>query len=230
MKQKFFLSITRNAETLNKQTQRKAEETLEFNFNKSRETFHFNPPFQIKDWMIGLTSSEVYNSIFNIMAENNKFEFYSGYLDDEFSYSQLEDNKTEMLGLSDISPQNLQHETFGIKIIENHRKPSREKSQTDGYSLLLRDYHQSPIRDFENYRRILTGLKEDEIQLILKQYNSKFITYKVFRGAYTFENVSDVLPRGFKSDFEIRGRVRPNYKHEKSDSIIIVSDNVSLVN
>ena len=42
-----LLSIPTNCETLFKQTHRKAEETLEFKMNKSRETFHFNPPIQI---------------------------------------------------------------------------------------------------------------------------------------------------------------------------------------
>ena len=35
-------------ETLTKQTHRKAEETLHFKKTKSRETFHFNPPFEVK--------------------------------------------------------------------------------------------------------------------------------------------------------------------------------------
>ena len=70
-----LLSITKNCETLIEQTHRKAEETLEFKMNKSRESFHFRPPIQAKgDWMIGLTDLEVCNSIFNITEENNKFE------------------------------------------------------------------------------------------------------------------------------------------------------------
>ena len=72
-----LLSITKNCETLIKQTHRKAEETLEFKLSKTRETFHFNPPIQVKDdWMIGLVDLQVYNSIFNITEENNKFELY----------------------------------------------------------------------------------------------------------------------------------------------------------
>ena len=71
-----LLSITNNCETLIEQTHRKAKETLEFKLNKPREIFHFNPPIQIKgDWMIGLASLEVYNSIFSINHTNNKFEF-----------------------------------------------------------------------------------------------------------------------------------------------------------
>ena len=69
-----LLSITKNCETLIEQTHRKAEETLEFKMIKPREIFHSKPPIQIQgDWMIGLVDLEVYNSIFNITEENNKF-------------------------------------------------------------------------------------------------------------------------------------------------------------
>ena len=44
-----LLSITKNCETLIEQTHRKAEETLEFKMNKSREIFHFSPPIQVKE-------------------------------------------------------------------------------------------------------------------------------------------------------------------------------------
>ena len=72
-----LLSITKNCETLIEQTQRKAEETLELKMNESRETFHFKPSIQVKgDWLIGVTDLEVYNSIFNITEENNKFELF----------------------------------------------------------------------------------------------------------------------------------------------------------
>ena len=37
-------------------------------------------------------------------------------------------------------------------------------------------YARSPFRDFESYLRIVVGLDENDIQLILKQYNSKFVT------------------------------------------------------
>ena len=44
-----LLSITKNCETLIKQTHRKAEETLEFKMTKPRQTFHFNPTIQTKE-------------------------------------------------------------------------------------------------------------------------------------------------------------------------------------
>ena len=43
-----LLSLTKSCDTLINHTHRKAEETLEFKMNKSRETFHFKPPIQVK--------------------------------------------------------------------------------------------------------------------------------------------------------------------------------------
>ena len=87
------------------------------------------------------------------------------------------------------------------------------------------NYTQSSFRDFENYLRILFGLNEDDIQLILKQYNSKFITYKISPGIYTFKDTSEVLSKGFEKEFEIRGEIQPNTKFDQSDRIIMECDN-----
>ena len=43
-----LLSITKNCETLINQTHKKAQETLEFEMTKSRQTFHFNPAVSLK--------------------------------------------------------------------------------------------------------------------------------------------------------------------------------------
>ena len=84
-----LLSITKNCETLIKQTHRKAEETLEFKIIKSRESFHFKPPMSIEGyWIVGLTSREVFNSIFNMNHENNKFELCADTFD-EFSFTKM---------------------------------------------------------------------------------------------------------------------------------------------
>ena len=51
--QDLLLSVTKNCETLIEQTHRKAEETLKFKLNKSKETFHFKPPISIEgSWML----------------------------------------------------------------------------------------------------------------------------------------------------------------------------------
>ena len=62
-----LLSKTKKCETLFKQTHRKPEETLEFEIIKPRQMFRFNPAISIEGpWMLGLTSLELYNSVFSI--------------------------------------------------------------------------------------------------------------------------------------------------------------------
>ena len=138
--------------------------------NKPRETFHLNPPIQVKeDCLLGLVDPEVYNSIFIITEENNKFKLYAGFLYNELSYTTFKDKIAKALGLSDISSEDLENEIRGRDIIEIYRKLVIEKSETDGYFLLLKRYLRTPFRDFESYLRILTGLNGDDIQLLLKQ-------------------------------------------------------------
>ena len=194
--------------------------------NKPRETFHCKPSIQIQgSWMIGLSSLEVYNSIFNITTDNNQFEHYKDPLDSGFSFTELKDKIAELLDLSPNTPEDLEHKATGPNIIKAYRALSKEESQTDGQYYLLLNYIQSPFRDFESYLRISTGLNEDDIHLIIKQYHSKFITHEISPGIYTIEDISEVLSRGFEKEFEIRGKIQPNTEYDKSDSIIIEGDN-----
>ena len=115
-----LLSITKNCETLIDQTHRKPEETLEFKMIKPRETFHFNPPIHFKgDWMMGITDLELYNSIFDITEENNKFELYTDTFD-KFSFEELKDEVEEILNIPNITNNHLEDETIGPLIIKTY--------------------------------------------------------------------------------------------------------------
>ena len=200
-----LLSITKNCEILIEQTHRKPEETLEFKMDKSRQIFHFKPTIQVEgDWMIGLVNLEVYNSIFNITEENNKFEIYRDP-SSEFGFLELKDELEEILNIPNITDKHLNDEVLGRRIIDEFIKLSHEKQNTDGYLLLLRDYSMSLFRDFESYLRIVVGLDEEDIQLILKEYNSHFITYELTPGIYTIKDISDAIQTfsGHKEIIEI---------------------------
>ena len=188
-----LLSITKNCETLIEQTHRKAEETLEDKFNRSKQTLHFNPPIQINgNWTIGLINLEIYNSIFNITEENNKFEIYRD-TSRKFGFIELKDELEEILNISHITNYHLQDEILGPRIIDEKIKLSNEKKNSDGYMILLLGYSKSLFRDLESYLRIVVGLDEEDIQLILKECNSHFITYELTPGIYTTQNISDAI-------------------------------------
>ena len=132
-----LLSITENCETLFQQTHTKPQEKLDFKIINSRETFHYSPPFQVKgDWMIGLTSLEVYNSIFNIKEVNNKFELYID-TSNKFGFLERKGELEEILYISHISQEHLQDDVIGPRIIDEFLKLSHEKKSCDGYLIII---------------------------------------------------------------------------------------------
>ena len=115
-----LFSITKNCETLNEQTHRKAEETIELKINKRRETFHFYPPIQVKeDWMLGLLDLEVYNFLFNI-TEDNKFESYKFPVEKSggITYEKVRDEIERDFDFSDNKATVLQDDIIGSIIIK----------------------------------------------------------------------------------------------------------------
>ena len=142
--------------------------------------------------MIGLTSLKVYNSIFKINHTKKEFELYTDTFD-EFSFAELKDELEEILDISNITDEYPQDEIIGPRIFSMNKKLENEMRMTDVYILLLMGYARSPFRDFESYLRIVVGLDEDDIQLILKQYNANFVTYELDPGIYTIENLQEVV-------------------------------------
>ena len=191
-----LLSITKNCETLFEQTHRKAEETLEFKMIKPRETFHFKPPIQINgDWMIGLTDLDVYNSIFNITEENNKFELHK-FPDEKaggVTYEKVRDEIEKDLGIEDITAEDFQDDIIGPIIIEDYEEQVTKRMNDEQYMNILAFYTKSVFQDFESFLRTQIDLVEDHIKLVLDEYNSSFITYELQPGIYIFKNFSEAI-------------------------------------
>ena len=81
---------------------------MEYKCTKPGETSSHKPPISINgSWMLRITCLGLYNSLFIITEENNKFELYTYTFDedDEFSFAQLKDGVAVVLGLSNISSQ-----------------------------------------------------------------------------------------------------------------------------
>ena len=199
-----LLSITKNCETLIKQTHTKSQETLEFKMIKPRETFHFKPPIQIKgDWMVGLVDLEVYNSIFNITEENNKFKLYK--FPDEKSggvtYEKVRDEIEKDLDIVDITAQDLQDEIIAPIIIKEYNEQVTKRMNDDGYMDILARYTSSVFQDFESFLRTQIDLVESDIKLVLDEYNSRFITYELEPGIYTFKDISEALFNILQSEY-----------------------------
>ena len=63
-------------------------------------------------------------------------------------------------------------------------------------------YVMSVFQDFESYLRTEVDLIEDDIKLVLDEYNSNFITYEIPTGIYSFKDVSEVLLNFLQSKYE----------------------------
>ena len=71
-----LLLIKKHKDTLIEQTKTKPRETLEFKMNKQMQTFSFNPPINLVEegkWLLGVSSFECVNSVFNISNKNGLF-------------------------------------------------------------------------------------------------------------------------------------------------------------
>ena len=199
-----LLSITKNCETLIEQTKTNPQETLEFKLIKSKETFHFKPPIQIKgDWMIGLTDLEVYNSIFNITEENNKFDLYE-FPDEKaggITYEKVRDEIEKDLDIEDITAEDLQDEIIGSIIIKEYEEQVTKRMNDEQYMNILAFYTSSVFQDFESFLRTQIDLVEDDIKLVLDEYNSNFVTYELDPGIYNFKDISEVLFNILQSEY-----------------------------
>ena len=189
-------SITKKCRTLIEQTHKKPEETIEFKTNKSKETFHFKAPIRIEgSWMIGLTDLEVYNSIFNITEENNKFKLYK-FPDEKAGgilYTKVRDEIEKDLDIEDITAADLQDEIIAPIFIEKYKKQVTKRIEGDKYMNIVAGYVSSLFQDFENYLRTEVDLIEDDIKLVLDEYNSSFSTYELQPGILLL----NIFPRHF---------------------------------
>ena len=177
---------------------------------KLRQTFHFKPPIQVKgDWMIGLTDLEVYDSIFNITEENNKFELYK-FPDEKaggVTYEKVRDEIEKDLDISDITAADLQDDIIGPIVIEEYREQVIKKMKDEQYVNILAIYNSSVFQDFESFLRTQIDVIEDDIKLVLDEYNSSFITYELEPGIYTFEDISEAHFNILQNEYPVPSNV-----------------------
>ena len=145
--------------------------------------------------MTGLTDLEVYNSIFNITEENNKIKLSK--LPDEKSggitYEKVRDEIGRDLDISDITAADLQDDRIGPIIIKEYKEQVTERMKNDQYMRILSNYTSSVFQDCEIFHRTKIYLIEDEVRLVLDEYDSSFITYEISPKIYTFKDISEAL-------------------------------------
>ena len=102
---------------------------------------------------------------------------------------------------SDITDEDLQDDIIGPNIIEEYVEQVTKRMKDEQYMNILSIYTSSVFQDFESFLRTQIDLVEDDVKLVLDEYNSSFITYELEPGIYTFKDFSEALFNILQSDY-----------------------------
>ena len=135
------------------------------------------------------------NSIYNITEENNKFELYK-FPDEKAGGVTYEKVRCEIerdLDISDITATDLQDDLIRPIIIEEYKKQVTKRLKDEQYLNKLSIYTSSVFQDFESFVTRQIDLIEDDVKLVLDEYNSSFFTYESEPGIFSYREISEAL-------------------------------------
>ena len=92
---------------------------------------------------------------------------------------------------SDITAADLQDDIVAPIIIEKYIEQVTKRTKYKQYMNILSGCSTSIFQDFESYLRTQIDLIEDDVKLVLDEYNSSFIPYEISPGFYTFKDFSE---------------------------------------
>ena len=90
------------------------------------------------------------------------------------------------MDISDITAADLQDDIIGPIIIEEYKEQATKRMKDKQYLKILSIYTRSLFQDFASFLRTQIDLVEDDIKLVLDEYNSSFITYEIPPGFLYF--------------------------------------------
>ena len=103
-------------------------------------------------------------------------------------------------------------------IIEGYKAQVTKRMKNEQHMNIVAGFVSSVFQDFESYLRTEVDLAEDDIKLVLGEYNSSFVTHELEPGIYTFKDLSEAL-------FKI---LQPEYP-EPSIAIVIEFDDITRI-
>ena len=108
-------------------------------------------------------------------------------------HMKVRDEIEKDLDISVITATDLPDDIIGSIVIKKYREQVTKRMKDDKYMNNFAIYIDSVFQDFESFLRTQIVLVEDDIKLVLDEYNSRFITYELEPGIYTFKDISEAL-------------------------------------
>ena len=97
------------------------------------------------------------------------------------------------MDISDITTADLQDDIIAPIIIEEYKEQVTKRMKDEQYMNILAIYTSSVFQDFESFLRTQIDLIEDDVKLVLDEYNSSFITYELEPDIYSYKEISEAL-------------------------------------
>ena len=97
------------------------------------------------------------------------------------------------MDIEDITVEDLQDDIIGPIIIEEYREQVTKRMKNEQYMNILAIFTISIFQDFESFLGTQIDLIEDDIKLVLDEYNSSFITYELEPGIYSYTEICEAL-------------------------------------
>ena len=111
------------------------------------------------------------------------------------------------MDFSDITDADLQDDIIAAIIIEEYKEQVTKRMNDGQYMNFLAIYTSSVFQDFESFLRTQIDLVEDDIILVLDEYNSSFFTYELDPGIYTFKDIFEALFKILQTEYPEPGNV-----------------------
>ena len=168
MNNELLLLIKKHTDTLIEQTKTKPQETLEFKMNKQMQSFSFNPPINLVEegkWLLGVSSFECTNSVFNI---TNKNSYFSIIVPGHWESKSAEKTIDEL------------NKLLELRSLELHVKEVRKR----GNKIKIGD-NEYKLSDFDTFK--------NEIVEELKNVKYNDLEDLVYRFQLTYDEIIDVL-------------------------------------
>ena len=199
-KESLLLSIAKSNLDIVENTLSKPQETLEFKMNKQKESFSFDIPLDLPEqWMMGVTSLEVYNTVYNITEKNNKLKIL---LKDEQLKSlnvdtQLVMNVEYLYKISDVKKIN----TFMVDSYSKNKK------------LIEKDFDQLK----KTINQINQNIKDKTIIIPEFGIENDFVEIELPPGVYELVDINRIMKQKLSdSDFEFEFNIEADTISMKS--------------
>ena len=190
--------INKHTDTLIQQSKTGPQETLEVKMNNQMATFSFLPPTNLIEdgkCLLGVTSFECTNSVFNITNENNSFSIIvQGYYQTESAEKTTDElNKLLELGSLELHVKEVRKRGNKLKIGDDEHKLSDFDTQKKKY-LKKKELKTAKYNDIEGLVYRLQITYDEIIDILdLKYIPTKRIGYSLNPTIYEVVDLSNTL-------------------------------------